>query len=38
MLEGFGLRVKQAMNQVCEHGDRGAQPLASALDHEGWTM
>jgi transcriptional regulator of arginine metabolism len=38
MLEGFGLRVKQAMNQVVVNTViGGAQPLASALDHEGWT-
>src|SRR5271157_5263524 len=38
MLEGFGLRVKQAMNQVVVTTvTGGAQPLAAALDLEGWT-
>jgi transcriptional regulator of arginine metabolism len=38
MLEGFGLRVRQAMNQVVVATvTGGAQPLAAALDHEGWT-
>jgi transcriptional regulator of arginine metabolism len=37
MMEGFGLRVRQAMNQVVVTTvTGGAQPLASALDHEGW--
>jgi transcriptional regulator of arginine metabolism len=37
MLEGFGLRVRQAMNQVVVVTvTGGAQPLAAALDHEGW--
>ena len=37
MLESFGLRVKQAMNQVVVGTVMGgAQPLAAALDHEGW--
>ncbi len=38
MMEGFGLRVRQAMNQVVlATMAGGAQPLAAALDHEGWT-
>jgi transcriptional regulator of arginine metabolism len=38
MIESFGLRVKQAMNQVVLRTVMGgAQPLAAALDHEGWT-
>jgi transcriptional regulator of arginine metabolism len=38
MLEGFGLRVRQAMNQVVVTTvTGGAQPLAAALDREGWT-
>jgi len=37
MIESFGLRVKQAMNQVVIGTVMGgAQPLAAALDHEGW--
>jgi transcriptional regulator of arginine metabolism len=37
MLEGFGLRVRQAMNQVVVATvTGGAQPLAAALDNEGW--
>ncbi|MGA3373566.1 MAG: ArgR family transcriptional regulator [Terracidiphilus sp.] len=37
MLEGFGLRVCHAMNQVVVATvTGGAQPLAAALDHEGW--
>ena len=37
MLEGFGLRVRQALNQVVVATvTGGAQPLAAALDHEGW--
>jgi transcriptional regulator of arginine metabolism len=37
MMEGFGLRVRQAMNQVVVATvTGGAQPLAAALDHEGW--
>jgi transcriptional regulator of arginine metabolism len=37
MIESFGLRVKQAMNQVVMGTVMGgAQPLAAALDHEGW--
>jgi transcriptional regulator of arginine metabolism len=38
MMEGFGLRVRQAMNQVVVATvTGGAQPLAAALDHEGWS-
>jgi transcriptional regulator of arginine metabolism len=38
MLEGFGLRARQAMNQVVVTTvTGGAQPLAAALDHEGWS-
>jgi transcriptional regulator of arginine metabolism len=38
MIESFGLRVKQAMNQVVVGTViGGAQPLAAALDYEGWT-
>lgn len=38
MLEGFGLRVRQAMNQVVVATvTGGAQPLAAALDNEGWS-
>ena len=37
MIESFGLRVRQAMNQVVVGTVMGgAQPLAAALDHEGW--
>src|ERR1035437_873547 len=37
MLESFGLRVQQAMNQVVVGTVMGgAQPVAAALDHEGW--
>ena len=37
MIEGFGLRVKQAMNQVVVTTvTGGAQPLGAALDHAGW--
>lgn len=37
MLESFGLRVRQAMNQVIVGTVMGgAQPVAAALDHEGW--
>lgn len=37
MIESFGMRVKQAMNQVVLGTVMGgAQPLAAALDHEGW--
>jgi transcriptional regulator of arginine metabolism len=38
MMEGFGLRVRRAMNQVVVVTTAGgAQPLAMALDHAGWT-
>jgi transcriptional regulator of arginine metabolism len=38
MIESFGLRVQKAMNQVVVGTVMGgAQPLAAALDHEGWT-
>lgn len=37
MIESFGLRVRQAMNQVVVSTVMGgAQPVAAALDHEGW--
>jgi transcriptional regulator of arginine metabolism len=37
MIEGFGLRVKRAMNQVVVSTvTGGAQPLGAALDHAGW--
>jgi transcriptional regulator of arginine metabolism len=37
MIESFGLRVRQAMNQVVVVTVMGgAQPMAAALDHEGW--
>jgi transcriptional regulator of arginine metabolism len=37
MLDSFGLRVKQAMNQVVLSTDLGgAQPVAAALDREEW--
>ncbi|MGA2807099.1 MAG: ArgR family transcriptional regulator [Terracidiphilus sp.] len=37
MIESFGLRVQQAMNLVVMRTVMGgAQPLAAALDHEGW--
>jgi transcriptional regulator of arginine metabolism len=37
MIESFGLRARQAMNQVVVGTVMGgAQPLAAALDHEGW--
>jgi len=37
MIESFGLRVKQAMNLVVMGTVMGgAQPLAAALDYEGW--
>ena len=37
MIESFGLRVQQAMNQVVVVTVMGgAQPVAAALDHEGW--
>jgi transcriptional regulator of arginine metabolism len=36
-LESFGLRVRQAMNQVVIGTVMGgAQPVAAALDHEAW--
>jgi transcriptional regulator of arginine metabolism len=37
VLESFGLKVKQAVNQlvlITSHG--GAQPVALAIDHEDW--
>jgi len=38
MIESFGLRVRQAMNQVVVVTVKGgAQPMAAALDYEGWT-
>ena len=38
MIESFGLRVQQAMNQVVVRTVMGgAQPFAAALDHEGWS-
>jgi transcriptional regulator of arginine metabolism len=38
MLESFGLQVRQAMNQVVVRTVMGgAQPLAAALDREGWS-
>jgi len=37
MIESFGLRVRQAMNQVVVGTVMGgAQPVAAALDREGW--
>lgn len=37
MIESFGLRVQQAMNQVViSTAMGGAQPVAAAIDHEGW--
>ena len=37
MIESFGLRVRQAMNQVVIGTVMGgAQPVAAAMDHEGW--
>jgi transcriptional regulator of arginine metabolism len=37
MIESFVLRVRQAMNQVVVGTVMGgAQPVAAALDHEGW--
>jgi transcriptional regulator of arginine metabolism len=37
MIESFVLRVQQAMNQVVVGTVMGgAQPVAAALDHEGW--
>ena len=38
MLEGFGMRVRRAMNQVVVGTTAGgAQPLAMALDQAGWS-
>jgi transcriptional regulator of arginine metabolism len=38
MMESFGLRARQAMNQVVVNTViGGAQPLGAALDREGWT-
>lgn len=38
MMEGFGLRVRRALNQVVVASTAGgAQPLAMALDHAGWS-
>ena len=37
MLDSFGVRVQQAMNQVIIRTVMGgAQPVAAALDHEEW--
>jgi len=37
MIESFGMRVRQAMNQVVIGTVMGgAQPVAAALDYEGW--
>jgi transcriptional regulator of arginine metabolism len=37
MIESFGLRARQAMNQVVVGTVMGgAQPVAAALDYEGW--
>jgi transcriptional regulator of arginine metabolism len=37
MIESFGLRVRQAMNQVVVGTAMGgAQPVAAAMDREGW--
>ena len=37
MMESFGLRARQAMNQVVVRTAMGgAQPVAAALDREGW--
>lgn len=37
MMESFGLRVRQAMNQVVVATTMGgAQPLAASLDYSGW--
>jgi transcriptional regulator of arginine metabolism len=37
MIESFGLRVQQAMNQVVVGTvTGGAQPFAASLDYEGW--
>ena len=38
MIESFGLRVRQAVNQVVINTSMGgAQPVAAALDRAGWT-
>jgi len=38
MIESFGLQVQHAMNQVLVRTVMGgAQPVAAALDHEGWS-
>lgn len=38
MMEGFGLRVRQALNQVVlTTVTGGAQPLAASLDRAGWS-
>src|ERR1700752_4381326 len=38
MMESFGLNVRQAMNQVVLRTTMGgAQPMAAALDREGWS-
>ncbi|HEY2472070.1 MAG TPA: ArgR family transcriptional regulator [Terracidiphilus sp.] len=38
MMESFGLNVRQAMNQVVLRATMGgAQPMAAALDREGWS-
>ncbi|MGD0295129.1 MAG: ArgR family transcriptional regulator [Terracidiphilus sp.] len=38
VMEGFGLRVQRALNQVVVATIAGgAQPLAAALDHAGWS-
>ena len=38
IMEGFGLAVQQAMNQVVLRTTMGgAQPMAAALDREGWS-
>jgi transcriptional regulator of arginine metabolism len=37
MIESFGLRVQQAMNQVVVSTVMGgAQPVAASMDHEDW--
>jgi len=38
MVESFGLRIRQAMNQVVVRTVMGgAQPVAAAMDREGWS-
>jgi transcriptional regulator of arginine metabolism len=38
MIESFGLQVRHALNQVVLRTVLGgAQPMAAALDHEGWS-